>query len=121
MCRLIIALLGSSPCCRTCCACPCVLQDMLRLSSRLDTVDEQIEEKSRKLAVTPRGGEGEGRLQEEMERLRQGRARISAEYSALSAKMNDGELLSAIEERGYSIHAQFAPVLIEEIKKLNGF
>ena len=70
------------------------MQDIVRVSSRLESVERLMEEKSREIPLT--SSHGQMTMREEMEALRQAREKLKAECGMLQTK---AEVLSITEER----------------------
>src|SRR6218665_2885399 len=67
------------------------------VSSRLETVEQRIKEKTREASSTPRDIQGQG--MNELTKLMKERDKLKSQRSNLEAKMNRGALLSTQEDR----------------------
>ena len=73
-------------------------KDMVQLSSKLQTVEHRIGEKTSELeAVTSR--DDKARVRDELHKLTQGREKLRKQRSVLDGKLQEGALLSPQEER----------------------
>lgn len=74
-----------------------ILQDLLTVSTKLDSVEKRIAGKSKELSVTPE--EHQQQVREEIQKLRHGRDKLMKQRSGLDEKLHEGSILSAQEER----------------------
>ncbi|XP_064601119.1 kinesin-like protein KIF27 [Liolophura sinensis] len=74
-----------------------ITKDLLTVSTKLDSVEKRIAEKSKELSVTPE--ERQQQVREEIQKLRQGRDKLTRQRSGLDEKLHEGSILSAQEER----------------------
>ena len=72
---------------------------MLRVSTKLESVERRLEEKNREIVETPR--DKQGSLKEEVKVIYKGRDVLRQQRTHLDDKLRDGAILTAQEERRY--------------------
>ncbi len=70
---------------------------MLTLTTKLDSVDRRIGEKTHEMVITPR--EQQSKLKDELKSLSQGRDKLKKQRTMLDSKLHEGSVLSPQEER----------------------
>jgi hypothetical protein len=73
------------------------LQNILSVSTKLETLDKRLEEKTNELSKTPT--EQQQFVKEEMGKLQEGRDKLGRQRTILEDKLREGRLLSGQEER----------------------
>ncbi len=76
-------------------------KDILTVSTKLESVERRIDEKSREVAATPRTSQAQ--IKEELKALQQGRDRLKKQRDILDTRLQEGAILSPQEERR-SVH-----------------
>lgn len=71
----------------------------MTVSTKLESMDRRIEEKSKEIAATPR--EGQARTREELKSLQQEKEKLLKRKQVLDAKMKEGAVLSPQEQRRF--------------------
>ena len=72
-------------------------QDILTVSTKLESMDRRIEEKTKEISATPE--DEQGRLKEELRSLQQGRDKLRKQKAVLDSKLQDGATLTPQEQR----------------------
>lgn len=72
-------------------------KNILTVSTKLDSVDKKLEEKSKELAQTPEAHQAQ--VKEEIQRLSENREKLNKQRLVLEKKLQDGRILSGPEER----------------------
>ena len=70
---------------------------MLRVSTKLESVERRIEEKTKEICSTPR--DKQGSLKDEVKVMNKGRDQLRDQRTQLDDKLRDGSILSGQEER----------------------
>ena len=73
------------------------MQNILSVSTKLETLDKRLEEKTNELSKTPT--EQQQFVKEEMGKLQEGRDKLGRQRTILEDKLREGRLLSGQEER----------------------
>ena len=70
---------------------------MLRVSTKLESVERRIQEKSQELCDTPQ--EKQGSIKDEVKVMNKGRDQLRQQRNKLDDKLREGAILSRQEER----------------------
>ena len=73
------------------------MQNILSVSTKLETLDKRLEEKTNELSKT--STEQQQFVKEEMGKLQEGRDKLGRQRTILEDKLREGRLLSGQEER----------------------
>ena len=73
----------------------------MTVSTKLESMDRRIEEKTKEISATPR--DGQGKLKEELRTLQQGRDKLKKQKALLDSKLQEGAILTPQEHRRLAI------------------
>lgn len=73
----------------------------MSVSTKLETVEKILEEKSKEMAGTPR--DAQPKLKEDITKLQQAKDKLRKQKSVLDTKHHNGAMLSKQEERRYGL------------------
>ena len=86
-------------------ACLTDFQDIVMISSKLESVQKKIAEKTKEVTMTPRGGQA--RIAEELGKLAKERDKLVHRRNSFNEKMSQGTVLSNQEDRRWEGYIWF--------------